>query len=402
MKIYPLFFRSLLRVILLFLILLGTFTFSIGQSKAAGIDLHTHLFMKEGLGIIFNGDFFSPVKAKNWKSRFSSQINAEAVLKSDLDLIVVALYAHPFLTLNLRDSIRSQIRQAKQFVDRHPDWVLARSPQEARLALEAKKHVLVLSLEGTAGIIETEEDIQEFVEKEGIRMVTFFHLTDDHLGGAALLKGYRSFASPFGFFSALLHWNFGGDGVLKNPNGITEDGRKLLKLLLKHHVWIDLAHAPDQSIGEILPLLRQPILVSHTALREFNLMERALSDGLIEAIQARDGIVGLMPSVEMLGEISTPDRCNSGTNQLAFQYGELTKKLGVNTVAIGSDFNGGIYHLPPGAPHCPDTLPPEGFWNLGLFPQLWESLKNRGQPTDEVSLRNTTQHFLDCWDQIFN
>ena len=52
---------------------------------------------------------------------------------------------------------------------------------------------MILALEGASGIIETDEDLAEFVDRDGIRIVTLIHLTDDEFGGAAFLKGYRKF-----------------------------------------------------------------------------------------------------------------------------------------------------------------------------------------------------------------
>jgi hypothetical protein len=154
------------------------------------VDLHSHLFMKPGLGLLFNGSFFGPLKARGWKSRFGQQINEETLQKSQIGLMVVALYANPIFTWTPRAAIREEIRQAELFVSRHPnEWVIARSAAQARAAINEGKRVLVLSLERASWILETEADLKEFVDEKGIRIVTLMHLIDDRFGGAGFLKG---------------------------------------------------------------------------------------------------------------------------------------------------------------------------------------------------------------------
>ena len=105
-------------------LLLSAGVMSLSTSWGAGIELHSHLFMKQGMGWLFQGDFNEPLQAKNWKDRFSSQANPSSLDRSNLDLVVATLYAHPLFKLSLRDSIREQIKLARQFIKDHPKWIL--------------------------------------------------------------------------------------------------------------------------------------------------------------------------------------------------------------------------------------------------------------------------------------
>ena len=142
---------------------------------AVGIELHAHFFMKQGMTWLFRGDFNGPLCAKDWTSRLSSQINPDSLERSKLDLIVVTLYAHPLLTRSLRDSIRLQIHQLKKFLAVHPQWIMAKTPFEAQEALRSGHQVIILALEGGSGVLENEQDMREFIDEHGIRIVT--HLT---------------------------------------------------------------------------------------------------------------------------------------------------------------------------------------------------------------------------------
>ncbi len=155
------------------------------------MELHAHLFMKEGMTWVFSGDFDGPLRATSWTQRLRSQANPESMNRSEAGIVVAMLYANPFFVISLYKSIRRQVRLAEVFVDQHPEWVLVRDAAQARSALSQGKRVLVLGLEGASGIIENEEDLREFVDTDGIRIVTLLHLTDDRFGGHCVSGGFQ-------------------------------------------------------------------------------------------------------------------------------------------------------------------------------------------------------------------
>ncbi len=46
------------------------------------VDLHAHLFMKQGMGTLFYGDFLEPMKAKKWSDALSSQADPVSLQRS--------------------------------------------------------------------------------------------------------------------------------------------------------------------------------------------------------------------------------------------------------------------------------------------------------------------------------
>src|SRR5207244_2903484 len=111
--------------------------------------------------------------------------------------------ANPILTFSLRDSVRRQVRLAERFVREHPSWIIARSAAQAREALLSGKRVMILSLEGASGILESENDLREFVDQDGIRIVNLLHLTDDAFGGVAFLPGLHALMSPWAWLKGV-------------------------------------------------------------------------------------------------------------------------------------------------------------------------------------------------------
>lgn len=366
----------------------------------AHLELHAHLFMNEGMTWLFRGDFEGPLAADSWRDRFSSQANAEALERSGIQILVASLYAHPLFTWNLRDSIRRQIAQAERFVATHPDWLLARDFAQAEEGLKRGKRILLLSLEGADGILETEEDLREFVDQAGIRIVNLLHLMDDEYGGVALLGSFRALSSPFAWLRSLFRPKAGDPPVRVNPRGLTPKGRELAQKLLERKVWLDLAHASDEAQRELLPLLRehgQPVLYTHTVLRKYHAAERALSDEQIEWIKTSQGIVGLMPSPELLEGTPTERDCQGTVQALAIQHRELAARIGETSVSVGSDYNGGIPHLRPSCRSTGTSLDqPPGHYTIGQSGELHRALRESGAPLARP-LRGTVGRFMQAW-----
>jgi microsomal dipeptidase-like Zn-dependent dipeptidase len=374
------------------------------------VDLHAHAFMDRGLGLLFDGDFRSPLRSSSWSDLFSSQVNADTLEASGLGLVVVSLYAHPVLAPERRDSVRQQIRDARDFVRTHPDWVLARDPREARLAFARGKRVMILSLEGASGILDTEDDIREFVDDGGIRIVTFAHLADDKLTGAALLPGGSVLGNPRGLVSAVL--GPGGGGALRNPYGLSPYGRWVAGRLIAHHVWIDLAHASEPAALELMTMMLeagQPLLYTHMGLHH-DAEGAPVTDDVLRMVRGSGGIVGVVPGESITGGTRVPPescptecggQCRGGVYALAAQWNAIAGVVGEDHTFIGSDFNGAQVHLPPSR-SCPTgtTLDERGLYNISQTGELWEALHAAGARS-EASREHGIESFLAVWERVF-
>ncbi len=382
----------------------GSFGNKDSSENAGHIELHAHLFMKEGMGWTFRGHFDEPLEAKSWRDGFSSQANPETLNKSNLDITVVSLYAHPLFIRSLRGSIREQIALTKKFVTEHPQWAIATDPKMARKNLNEGKHVLILSLEGASGILENDEDLEEFIDRGGIRIVNLLHLTDDQFGGVAFLGGFKNLASPIALFRSFFVRTFGdesGKRIRLNSHGLTEEGKVMAQKLIQRKVWLDLAHASDASQADLNSLLNaagQRPLYTHTTLRKYYGAERGISSKQLEEVAKYRGIVGLMPSELMLeGTPSLVSNCRGSIEAFATQYKEVAAVIGQNATVMGSDINGGIPHLKPA---CLEgtSLKKEGLWNIGQTPYLWKALYLLGVATDSDAMRRAqVDRFLDAW-----
>jgi microsomal dipeptidase-like Zn-dependent dipeptidase len=218
---------------------------------------------------------------------------------------VASLYAHALGPYQKKEAIRHQIKIAKEFVREWPRWVLAVDAKQAQEALKKNKKVLVLSLEGAEGVLDTESDLQEFVVHGPIRSVTPIHLSDDSIGGAALMKHVFGVINPAAFFKSL--WNPKRiEDVRVNTKGLSEKGHWLMQRLLDLKIWVDLTHASDISQMEMISMMKkakQPLLYSHTTLREFYGAERGLAQWQVDEMKSTGGMVGLIPSPGYLDKL---------------------------------------------------------------------------------------------------
>lgn len=367
------------------------------------VELHAHLFMKEGMEWLFRGNFEGPLRATDWQSRLSSQTNPETVDRSEIGILVATLYAHPLLTNSRRNSIRRQIALAEKFVAGHPNWIIARTPAEARTALGAGKRVMILALEGADGILETEKDLQEFIDQKGIRIVTLLHLTDDQYGGVAFLRGIRGLSSPWAWLSQLFHplYEDPNKRVRLNRNGLTDEGKRIMTELITRHVWVDLSHASDESTHAMIALQEQhhlPLLYTHTTLRKYLGAERGIAPWEIQAMKKNGGMIGLVPSEDMLEGTPVSQPCEGGIQALGQQYSELTAELPADTVVLGSDYNGAIHHLRP-ACALGTELDREGLWNIGQVPAVWDSLEKMRLPVPTPRAK-MVERFLELWEKV--
>ena len=372
------------------------------------VDLHAHLFMKPGLGWFFSGSFDESLQADSWDDRLSSKANATTLDASGVGIMVVALFAHPAYRMDVRAAVREQIAAVEAFAKKSERWAIAKSPREAEALLMQGKRVLVLSIEGAGGLLESEEDLREFIDEAGVRIVTPLHLVDDRFGGAATMNGFQYFANPLNVIDQTLDAHC-DHGLETNRQGLTPVGERLAIELVRRGVWLDLTHASDAALDTLVPIAQraaQPLLFTHTTLRSYRPTERALSRAMLARVKKSGGLIGLLPSNDALQKVSpafcpkgcNPEGCSQGVTAFATLYEEVGRAIGFENVMMGSDFNGGMRHLPAscGTGGALDQAP--GYYHLGQTAQLWRAMKAVGASVPPM--RMTVRAFLDAWSRV--
>ena len=384
-----------------------------GVTHAAdgSVDLHAHLFMDRGLGWMFNGDFDSPLQANSWDDELSSKINAESLEASGLDVVVVALFAHPVFRADMRQSVREQIALVERFIASHEQWSLARNAADVKRITDAGGRAMVLSLEGASGVLESEQDLREFIDQRGISIVTELHLVDDRYGGAALLDDSKHAANPHALVDQLLDPNVDDHGLQRNRMGLTPLGKRLAIELIKRGVWIDLTHASDAAMTELATLVelaKQPLLFTHTSLRQLRPIERALSDDMLHRVARSRGIIGLIPTEDAFQRAPASDafcpegcsslQCRGSVHAFARMYQRVAAVVGADSVMLGSDHNGAMRHLRPACGTGTELDAEAGLFHIGQTPQLWGALRKLGAPVPPAGVQ--LARFIDAWSAV--
>ncbi|WP_395503330.1 dipeptidase [Ectopseudomonas mendocina] len=174
----------------------------------------------------------------------------------------------------------------------------------------AKDPRRVAGLLATEGLqpIEGKLDNIDVLYDAGFRVAGLTHFFDNEVGGSA-------------------------HGLEKG--GLTPLGRQVITRLEEKSMLVDLAHASRPLIDDVLAMAKRPVLVSHTGLEGTCAGTRNLSDKHLQAIAATGGVIGI-------GYWSTAV-CDTSVAAIVKAIRYAADKIGVEHVALGSDFNGTVH-----------------------------------------------------------
>ena len=165
----------------------------------------------------------------------------------------------------------------------------------------------VLATEGLQPIEGKLENIDQLYDA-GFRIAGLTHFFDNEVGGSA-------------------------HGLEKG--GLTPLGRQVIARLEEKRMLVDLAHASKSLIDDVLAIAKRPVLVSHTGVAGTCPGPRNLTDDHLQRIAASGGVIGIGYWDAAVCETSV------GAIVRAIRY--ATDKVGVQHVALGSDFNGTVH-----------------------------------------------------------
>ena len=135
-----------------------------------------------------------------------------------------------------------------------------------------------------------------------------------------------------------------GVGEARTGGGLTEFGVGLVKECNRLGILLDLAHLAPAGVEDVLALSEFPVVVTHgncQALwpgdREVPWpRHRSLTDGQMEAIAAKGGLVGVTAVPAFLGE----DENRAPLSLMLDHLDHMVKVMGADHVGFGMDFDG--------------------------------------------------------------
>ena len=168
---------------------------------------------------------------------------------------------------------------------------------------------LIGALIGTEGSHALDGDLNniERLYNKGFRMMSLHHFFDNKLGGS-------------------LH------GV--TGQGLTDFGRQSIVEMLRLNIIIDVSHSSENVVKDVLDITNRPIVVSHTGFNGHCESPRNINDGLMQSIAKKGGLIGVG-----FWDGAVCDNTPKSVAE-AIVYG--IELIGVDHVALGSDFDGAI------------------------------------------------------------
>lgn len=169
-------------------------------------------------------------------------------------------------------------------------------------------------------------------------------------------------------------WNYNNDfadsATAQKPrwNGLSPLGIELVARCNDRGLLIDAAHASEKTVAAILEQSSDPIIDTHTACKALCNHPRNLSDGQIEAICSRGGVIGILFHSPYL----TCGTRHATMEDVLDHLDHLVQVGGIECAAIGSDFDGNI-------------VAAEGLQDISQWPGLLDGLKARGYTDEQIA-----------------
>ncbi|MFD1512263.1 dipeptidase [Halomarina rubra] len=121
--------------------------------------------------------------------------------------------------------------------------------------------------------------------------------------------------------------------------GLTDAGVELVRACEERGILVDCAHLTAAGFWDVAATTRAPLVVSHAAVHDICPSTRNLTDEQLDAIGESDGVVGISLAVENLR--ADGDRVlDTPVSVVADHVEYVAERIGVEHVALGSDFDG--------------------------------------------------------------
>jgi membrane dipeptidase len=270
-----------------------------------------------------------------------------------------------------------------EMVDNYPQWVRwAQSTSDIRRITAGGKRAILIGIEGGHAIEDSLELLRGFY-RFGARYMTLTHTNTNN-------------------------WADSSTDEAKH-NGLTPFGKQVVREMNRLGMMVDISHVADKTFYDVLETSKAPVIASHSSARVFSDHPRDMTDDMIRALAKNHGVmqVNFYP-VFLSGDVLKASRARDERLKPAIAdlkikdpaegevYQEGVKKLmaddplpkipyttivdhidhivkvaGVETVGIGSDFDG-----------IPDT--PSGMEDVSKLPAIRDELKRRGYSDADI------------------
>jgi membrane dipeptidase len=278
----------------------------------------------------------------------SGQFSAERILQGGVRGVVLPLYVP--LDADPHGRSRYQFEASYSHVFSH---ILKTAPYSLpgcaieRAGSETRSVSTWLAFEGSEPLGADESEIRKWIVR-GVRVFGLVHSVPNTFAATS-----------------------GPSGTPPPDFGLTPEGKKFVELVYKLGGVIDVSHASDRATDDALSIARRlgrPLIATHSNARALAPHPRNLSDAQIRGIAATGGVIGVNFHQPFL---AAKRGQSAGLDEVVRQVQHLRQVGGIDVVAIGSDFEGGISPVPE-------------LSDASRFPRLHRSLRASGLSQAEV------------------
>lgn len=264
-----------------------------------------------------------------------------------------------------------------EMADDYPQWVrFATSTADIRRIAGEGKHAILIGIEG-GHAIEDSLDLLRAFYRFGARYMTLTHTNSNDWADSS------------------------GDAA--KHNGLTPFGKQVVLEMNRLGMLVDISHVSDATFWDVMATSKAPVIASHSSARALDGHPRNMSDDMLRAMAKNHGVVDvnfypiflseevrkadtdrdarLKPQIDALKakDPSEGEAYQQGLKKLmddnplpkvsykaiVDHIDHIVKVAGIDTVGIGSDFDGiGVV--------------PEGMEDISHLPAIREELKQRG------------------------
>ena len=168
--------------------------------------------------------------------------------------------------------------------------------------------------------------------------------------------------------------------------GLTDAGKDLVRQCNRLGVMIDLSHLNEKGFWDVASISQHPLVATHSNVHAISPVSRNLTDKQLDAIKESHGVVGLNYAVSFLRPDGQRDPENTPISLMVDHIDYLVDKLGIDGVALGSDFDG--------------TTLPAAMGDAAGQPVLMQALRERGYDDEaltKIAHGNWIRVLRDTW-----
>ncbi|HTT30757.1 MAG TPA: dipeptidase [Solirubrobacteraceae bacterium] len=158
--------------------------------------------------------------------------------------------------------------------------------------------------------------------------------------------------------------------------GLTDAGRALARRCAELGIVIDVSHLNEAGFWDLARMDLGPLVASHSAAHTLCPTTRNLLDSQLDAIGASGGLVGIVFAVAFL-RADFADDPDTPISLIAQHARYVADRIGVDHVALGSDYDGATMPAPlgdvAGTPRLLEALAEAGFSESELRQIAWDN-----------------------------